>query len=271
MDLTGWAIEQFLRFVLVTGRMSGLFLMAPFFGEGGLPERMKVALAAVTALVLVPVLPVGDPPVAVTSMGLGSYVVALVGELAVGAAIGLAVAVVLVGLELAGLFVGQQTGLAFANVVDPIGGDQVSVMGQFNRFLALVVFLAIGGHRMLLMAMARSFETAPLGRVWAMFGSAGESAGPGAVAAALVGLSARMFTIALGVAAPVIVTLVLVTVALGLVARTVPQMNILVVGFPVRILLGWGIVLLGLGATVVLTRDAFFRLFEDLMDLVGAL
>jgi len=258
MDLTRWAMEQFLRLALVTARVSGLFLVAPGLSTAGIPRRVKVGLAGIVALVILPALPLESSQVVIGAMGLRAYLVAMFGELLVGAAIGLVPAIVLTGIELGGLFVGRQTGLAFANVMNPISGSQVSVMGRFYGFLALVVFLTIGGHRMLVLAVCRSFEVAPLGAF--QFNAE--------VPAAIVGLSGQIFTIGLAVAAPVLVTLVLITVALGLIARTVPQMNILVIGFPVRILLGWLVVVISLGAVVVLSRNLFLRMFEDLFALV---
>ena len=264
LDITRRAVEEFLRFALITARVSGLFLVAPVWGGGGVPRRVKVALAAMVALVLLPVVPRGNPA-ALIDGGLLQYLAAVGGELLVGTALGLVAAMVLAGIELGGLFVGRQTGLALANVIDPSSGNQVSVMGRFYRFLALVVFLGVGGHRMLVMALCRSYEVAPLGAVAL---NASRVAGSGELAAALVGAAGRMFTIGLAVAAPVVVTLVVTTIALGLIARTVPQMNILVVGFPVRILLGWLVTLISIGAVAVLAVDLFERMFGDLLGLV---
>ena len=109
MDVTRWVAEQFLRFVLVASRVSGLFLVAPMLGDAGVPRRLKVGLAAIFALVILPALPGDSRAVNVGAMSLKGYLVAGLGELAVGLTIGLVAAIVLAGLQLAGLFVGRQT------------------------------------------------------------------------------------------------------------------------------------------------------------------
>lgn len=259
MDLTRVAIEQFLRFVLVACRVAGIFVVAPMLSSESVPQRVKVGLSVIVALVVWPVLPAGMWRVDVGAVGLGAFGLTALGELAIGLMIGLVVAIVLAGIEMAGLFVGQQTGLAFANVLDPLRGEQVDVTGQFYAFLALVVFLVIGGHRMLVAAILRSFQAVPLG------GFRLTAAAP----TALVTLAGQMFSVAVTISAPVVVTLIVTTVAMGLIARTVPQMNILVIGFPVRILLGWVILLASLGAVAIWSRELFVRMFEDVAEVIS--
>lgn len=258
MDLTRWAIQEFLRFVLTAARVSGLFLVAPMLSQSSVPQRVKVGLSAVVALAVWPALPPGSGGLNVLGLSLAGYLVAMLGELAVGVAVGLVAAIVMAGVEMAGLFIGQQTGLAFANVLNPLSDTQESVMGQFYSFFVLVIFLFIGGHRMLVAAILRSFEALPLG---------GVRLSPD-VAAGVVGLAGQIFVIAVTLSAPVVLALVLATIAMGLVARTVPQLNILAIGFPIRILLGWMIVLLSLAAVAVWSQDLFGRMFEDLAAVV---
>jgi flagellar biosynthetic protein FliR len=258
VDLTRVAIEQFLRFVLVVGRVAGLFLLAPMLGATSVPERVKVALAAMVALVVLPVLPAGAGA-AVGALNLGAYVVVLLGELVIGLAIGLVAAMLLSGVEMAGLFVGQQTGTALANVINPFTETESSDMGQFYSFFALAVFLVIGGHRMLVAAVLRSFEAVPLGGFRFNLD----------LASAVVPLAGQIFVVALTLSAPVVVTLVLTTIALGFMARTMPQLNIFSTGFPVRLLLGPLVVLLSIGAVGFWSRDLFLSMFDDLADLIA--
>ena len=259
MDLTRLAIEEFLRFVLVATRMSGLFILAPALGSSGIPTRIKVALAGLVGLIVLPALPPARIGVDVAALSVPGYVVVMAGELLIGLTIGLVAAFVLTGVEMAGLFVGQQTGTGLANVINPMTGSEVSDMGQFYSFLALAVFLVIGGHRMLVAAMLRSFDAVPLGafRFSADLGLA------------VVPMAGRIFVIALTLSAPAVTALVLTTVAMGLIARTVPQLNILTAGFPIRILLGWFIVLVSLGAVALWSRDLFLRMFDDLAGLIA--
>lgn len=266
MDVTRLAIEGFLRFVLTAARVSGLFLVSPALSPSGVPRRVKVGLAVMVALVVFPVLPAASASLDVGAMTLGAFLVGMIGELAIGVTIGLVAAFVMAGLEMAGLFIGQQTGLALANVINPISGTSVSVMGRFYSLFGLVIFLIIGGHRMLVAAILKSFQAVPLAGAWQGQPGAGAAAEP--IALRIVSLSGQIFAIAVAVSAPVVLALVLTTLALGLIARTVPQLNILAVGFPVRIWLGWTIVLISLGAVGYLSRDLFFQMFEDLASII---
>ena len=258
MDVTRMAIEQFLRFVLTTARVSGLFLMAPMLSDGGVPRRVKIGLAAIVGLIVFPVLPPASARFDVGGLTLAGFVVVLVAELAVGLVIGLLTAIVMAGIEMAGLFVGQQTGVALANVINPLSGSSVSVMGRFYSYFALVVFLTIGGHRLLVAAILKSFLAVPIGGLRFTSG----------LAEGVAALSGQMFVIAVTISAPVVLALVLATLALGLVARTVPQLNILAIGFPLRIGLGWTVAMLSLAAVAVLSRDLFLRMFEDMGALI---
>lgn len=218
--------------LLVTARVAGVMLAAPVLGHSVVPVKVRVLVAVGIGLAAVgrladPVrLPPHWPDLAV---GLGC-------ELLLGFAIGYAARLIFAGVELGAFHVAQQMGLSLAQVANPLAADAPSSVRGLLRLLAVVVFLAVGGHRALIGGLMQTFRTVPpLGFV--------PAAGMTNTIAAMLGAS---FVLALKVAAPVLIALLLATVALGLLHRTMPQCNLLSVGLPTRAMLG----LLVLAATL---------------------
>jgi flagellar biosynthetic protein FliR len=154
--------------------------------------------------------------------------VSAVGEVLIGLLAGFAIRLIFEGIQLAGELAGYQMGLAIAEVIDPSSEDQVAILSQFMNLLAMLVFLAINGHHWFIRTLVESYEAIP---------PVGFQP-TGAVIERLTRLTSDMFIVSLKAGAPVVVALLLGTVAFGLVARTVPQMNIFVVSMPVNIALG---------------------------------
>lgn len=218
---TSWAATL----LLVTARIGGIFMIAPVFSAAALPFRLRLLISIVMANALAALLaPVAAPAT------LGHLVAAVLCELAVGLTIGYAARLVFAGVQLGAFHVGQQMGFSLMDAFGAASADpEISgVMRRFFYLVAIVIFLGIGGHRDVIWAMRRTFQTVPL---------AGFSVSESLLemVAALLGAS---FVLALKVAAPVLITLLLATVALGLLQRTLPQYNTLTVGLPARALVG---------------------------------
>lgn len=241
--------------MLVIFRMAGLMIAAPMFGSTVIPLRVRIGLAVAFGLVLLPV--VG--PLLPRSLTLGSAVAGLAGEFVLGLLLGLAVDVVFAGIQIAGLMVGQQAGIALAQTFNPAFESQTSILGQLYFFVALMVFLAVGGHRALMRGLIESFRTVPV-----MSFVADESA-----MHLLAGLLQSSLILAVRLAGPTLIALFLASVALNFVARTVPQLNILVVGFPLRVTVALLISAAALYGMQELFCDALDELFEGLRALLG--
>jgi len=146
-------------------------------------------------------------------------------------------------------------------VVDPLTSAQVPVMGQFQYILAILLFLALNGHHLMIIALRQSFDLVPVSSFWftpelaTKFSAMGED----------------MFLMALKVGAPSVGALFLAEMALGMVARTVPQMNVFIVGIPMKIALGFIIVLAAMPIFYTLMAHAFDSLFRDLIELSRAM
>jgi flagellar biosynthesis protein FliR len=215
-------------FLLVLARFAGLVVAAPVLGHALVPVRVRAGLAAMLALAITPALPVAPPPA-----DLWSLTGALAVETALGTLLGLVVQFVLAGVELGGQLAGIQMGFGIANLIDPQADAQVTVVARWQQLLALLVFLSLDVHHLLIRALLESFRAAPAGAV----------VPDGLGLRGAVALAGELFTLGLRIAAPVVVALLLTGAVLGVLARTIPQLNVFVVGFPVNV--GVGLVMLG--------------------------
>lgn len=216
---------EFAAFALILLRVSVLVFLAPIFGSELVPNQIKVALALVFALILTPMVKVNPELFPTTMWG---FIPLILGELFMGLAISLILRLILEGVQLAGQYIGFQMGFAIVNVIDPQTGTQSSVLSQFAYILALVIFLAVNGHYIVIRALMQSFELVPVGQPLLntiVFNNVSNA-------------MAQMFVIAIKIGAPALVVLFGVKVAMGIVAKTVPQLNVLFVGMPLYIIVG---------------------------------
>jgi flagellar biosynthetic protein FliR len=230
-------------FSLVLSRISGLLMTLPAFGPLEVPGRIRALLAVALTLVLVPTQASGEfvRPTTVVEYGL------LVGsELLVGAALGLGVAILVSGIQMAGLVVSQLSGLSLAEALDPSFDASVPLFSELLRVLTVVTFLAIGGHRLVLGGLMDTFAAIP----------PGQPAFAAGVPAALSTLVGESLALGLRAAAPTIVATLLATLVLGLIGRAVPQLNVLAVGFGMNTLVALGAFALSLAGVVWLFQDA---------------
>jgi flagellar biosynthetic protein FliR len=254
----GYGADRLQAFLLVNFRLGGMFLVAPIFSRQSIPPMVKAGLAIMLAILLMPAIINAGVPAVPSLADLSALVFK---EVLVGVIVGLMLKLLFYAAQTAGSVIGFQSGLAIANVVDPSTKSQVNMLGQFWVLVASMIFLAINGHHLLITSLADSFQVIPLGG--AVFGA-------GAVDL-LLRLSGIMFTLALKMAAPILLTVFLVDVALGVLARTIPQMNIFVIGIPVKITVS--LLMIGVSLPVfswaLNTMTAF--LDEHLQEMIGAL
>ncbi len=212
-------------FFLIFLRVGAILMSMPIFKSRSIPVLFKVALALAASIVLFPLL---DRTAFPALSHLGSFAVGAVGEILLGFSIGMAVNLIFVGLQMAGQISGYQMGLALARVMDPAAGQQVPLLAQFFQLFAFLLFLTLNAHHWFLKALAGSFKLIP------PFGFRFS----GSLIEQLMGIAGNMFVIAIQVGAPVIAALLLTSIAFGLIARTVPQMNVLFVAMPLKIMIG---------------------------------
>ena len=235
-------ISLVLTFVLVFFRLAGMMLFAPLFGSARIPRRVKVMLVSVLTLGIAS--GVGQrvtlPP---TTWQLAA---AIGGEMAFGLAMGMALSLIFVAAQWAGELIGQQMGLNLSEVFDPQFGGSGSVLGELYFMLTLVVFLSIDGHHAMLRGVRESFDALPLLSVGVDRG----------VFDTVTGLLGGATVLAIRLAAPMLVTMLIVDLVLGLIGKTMPQMNVMSAGLTLRAVVGMVIVIVGLSMTSSVLRDA---------------
>ncbi|MBI9085907.1 MAG: flagellar type III secretion system protein FliR [Desulfobacterales bacterium] len=249
------SLAQLQLFLFVFVRVAAILMTLPVFSGNAVPTQFKIGMAMAVSMVLFPLLP---PMAAPAAAGPVALALGLFREVALGAAIGLAVKIFFAGVQLAGQTVGYQMGMAIANVMDPATSVQVPILAQFNNLIAVLIFLIINAHHWFIRALAESFGRIPL---------AGFNMGP-AFFDHLIRLSSEMFVVAVKVGAPVIVALLLTSVALGLVARTVPQMNIFMVAMPLKIIIGLVFMGICLPHMVSFLRQLFHHLYNSVLAIM---
>ena len=207
-------------FMLVLARMAGLMLAAPVFSSALIPMRVKVLLTLAMSLAVFPMVSVHMAgPVTLASAAMG-----MIGELMIGLFSGFGATLLFLAVQVAGQLMGQQAGLALGEVFNPVLDSSMTAASELFFFVALMVFVGVGGHRDLVEALLQSFQAIPpLG-----FRVSDDLVG---LTVEILGLS---FMWAIRIAGPVMLALVVTLVALGFIGRSVPQLNILTVGFPLK-------------------------------------
>lgn len=228
-------LEHIAPALLVVFRIGGLMVYGPVFGSSVVPVRLKAFLSLALGLSVYPLMSreiFAGQELALDLWSLGPLVAT---ELLIGMVVGYVASFPMVAVQTGGLMMGQQMGLGFARFYNPAIDDQADIVGQVLFFLALALFLSIGGHDAMVLAVFNSFKHIPLGQF----------AADGDLIALICGMLLTALEIALRVAAPVLAMIFLESLAMGFIAKTVPQLNILSLGFPLRIIAGVGLVALG--------------------------
>ncbi len=212
-------------FGLVLCRIGGLVLAAPILSSMTIPLRVRAAVTALLGLIMLPI--AAHAPVALPDSVLG-YLPIVLQEMGLGLLMGFSAAMLIASLEAAGGLAAQQIGVALAQVASPDTHRQEHVISVFLGIIGLLLFLAADGHHWLIRALASSYRQVPLGMaVWRSEFSE------------LLREGLSGFTlVALRIAAPLMGIMFMLTVLIALIARTVPQMNILLVGYPVKVFVG---------------------------------
>ena len=225
--------EQIETFFFVLLRVSAIVATMPILSNRNVPVRIKGGLSLIVAFLILPFVENAATPVTVLPL-----ILAMTGEVMIGIIMGFAGRLMFNGIQLAGQLIGFQMGYSVANVYDPISNAQVSIVAQFLNLVAILVFLGVNGHHLFLYGIRESYRIIPP----FTFHFSGE------LTQQLIALSKDIFIIAIKTGAPVFAMLLMISIGFGLIARTVPQINILIAGFPIKI--GMGLIGLGLALPV---------------------
>jgi len=225
VDIWPLPYHDFASFFLIFIRVSVILFMFPFFSAQVIPVFSKAGLALMITLVLYPVTSIPEGKFPFTGWEMAHIIL---GELMIGMILGLMIQLFFEGIRMMGQLVGFQTGFAITNVLDPQSGIQISILANMAYLVAMVIFLLLNGHHIALKAIRDSFEVIHIGsfRIDQQ------------VVLEIMRHTSDMFLIALKIGAPAICALLLTKVAFGLVTKLMPQMNIMIVAFPIQIIVG---------------------------------
>lgn len=226
-------------------RISALMISEPVLGNRAIPIRVRIGFSFMLAVLVASILP-APPPVELAS---ATGLLMAAQQIIIGLTIGFTMRILMAAIEMAGSLAGLTMGLGFATFYDPQNSAQVPVVGQFMGLLAILMFFAINGHLMVITALVESFQVLPI--------SAKPFAAGGFQALALAG--GQIFVIGVLLSLPVMAALLIVNVAMGVMSRAAPQLNLFAVGFPLTLTAGFVVLLMALPYLA----PHFSRLYEE--------
>lgn len=253
-----FSLKEVIRFGVVLMRIGGVMAFAPLFNSRSIPIQSKVILALVSTLALSPSVPLSQIP---DDLGLATILTSAVSQVLMGMTLGLAAAFVFAGLQFAGQIISFQLGFAIINLIDPTSEVEMPVFAFFQDYLGLILFMLAGGHHWFFLAISSSFTYLPLSGI----------ALKGPIVQEVIGLSGHILTSGVQIAGPVIAVTVIADIVLGVISRAAPQINILIVGMPVKTLVGFTCLSISFYFMPQLLGKAFMQLHSDLFALMRAL
>lgn len=243
-------------FFLLFIRISGFTFVAPIFSSKNVPNYVKIGFSLAVAFILYPFF---YSTQIVIPESIFPYIIILFKELVVGMVIGFASSMIFYAIQSAGNILDMQIGFGIVNIFDPLSGQQLPLVGNFKYMLALIVFLVTNGHHVLLTALVDSFRLVPVTGV--VFHTE--------LMGIFVNMVTELFVLALKISLPVLVAILLTDMALGVLARTMPQMNVFVVGVPGKIIVGIFVLSLALPAYIAFLEVAFNGMYSNIYHLLA--
>lgn len=239
---------MFQTWLLILMRVAPIIFMMPVFHSRNIPARVKAGLTLIISLALLPTVKIetGLFPSEPLSFGFFAF-----SEVMIGFLLGFSVRLIFAGLQMAGEIAAFQMGFGMARVMDPQSGSESTVVTEFYYLIGLLLFLAVDGHHWFFKALSQSFHLLAPGEFQPREG----------LVQHFFHLSGRMFVLAIKIAAPILAIMILVQIALGIIARMIPQVNLLMSSFPLTI--GLGLIFLGL------SMDVIWPILKNLMDESG--
>lgn len=251
MDIFSMMQQQLGVFLLILLRVSGICMAAPIFGSRNIPQYAKIGFSLALTYIIFPMVYHAD--IVIPEQVL-PYLFLVAKEFLVGLLLGIAGFMVFYAVQMSGQVLDTQIGFGMVNIMDPMSGHQVPLVGNFKYILAVLIFLAINGHHVLLAALFESFTIVPVAHVSPSLMLTG----------IFLNMVSKIFIIAFKLTLPVLVALLLTDLSLGILARTMPQMNIFVVGVPGKIGIGIFVLSLALPFYIYFLEVAFNEMYSDI-------
>ncbi|MBW2092543.1 MAG: flagellar biosynthetic protein FliR [Deltaproteobacteria bacterium] len=258
MSLPAFHIIEFMSFILILIRISIIMTVVPVFGSRLIPAQIKIPLIMVMSFFLWNTIKVDVSYFPTSFIGFAPLIL---GEVFIGLTMALLIRTIFAGVQLAGQYIGYQMGMAIANVMDPQTGMQTSILAEFSNILVLFMFLAFNGHYLIIKGLVESFNLVAPGHLF-----------PNPAVFDLVsGSASRMFILAIKIGAAPFAVLFLTKVSMGIIAKTVPQMNVLFVGLPLYIMVGLLVFGLSLTFFPTILKEVFSELDLSILKLLRSM
>jgi len=246
-------VQHFKIFFLIFIRITSLFFVAPFFSSGDIPILIRAGLAFFIALIIFPVVFSGLP--LYPDVNASAFVLNVLNQIIIGVIIGLIAQIFYLIFQVSGQYYTIQIGFGMINTLDPLSQTEIAILGTFQGIIGMIVFLFISGHHFLIFSIVKSFGYFPLFNLKLA----------GLTIETLTVAISKMFYLGFMFAVPLIGVIFIMTVILGLLAKIAPQMNLLMLGFPLNILVGMSMLLL----LQLLLLEASKDLYAYMMDFIN--
>ncbi|MGE4318278.1 MAG: flagellar biosynthetic protein FliR [Deferribacterales bacterium] len=247
-------IQLFVTFFAVVVRIAAILNTAPVFGSSTVKPHIRMLLAVVIAMICIH----SVQKIPITNFNTFTLVMIVGKEVLLGASMGLMSHFLFAGVQFAGQIVGTQMGFSVVNVFDPQSNTSVSIISSFLNIAMILIFISLGGHLMVIQAIIASFKTIPVG----IFPIHPEGL------QYMVKLFSMIFVTAIKITAPVFVTLLVLQVVMGIIGRMVPQINLMIVGFPIQIAVGLSVLAASMNYFYIVFEKLLHRYFEEVANLI---
>ena len=235
-------------YFLVFLRVTGVFVVSPIFGRQNLPTYYKIGFSFFITLIIASSAVIVAPVSYGTSV---EYVLLAAREFLVGASVGFIPYLMFSAIYLAGQIIDMKIGFSMVNVLDPVSNIQIPITANFYYILCMLMFISVNAHHMVILTLSKSYGLIPLGSFHI----------DGDLIRALMRLFSDIFTVGFRIAAPIVFTTLLTDVALGIISKAMPQINVFMVGMPLKILVGIVI--------MIVTLPAMLYIFGSLFNNIG--
>lgn len=257
MELIEFVLQRLNLIFIIFSRLTGFFAIVPIFGRRNFPTIAKIVLAFFCSLIILPIINLDNK----IPDQILPYAAIILKEFFIGFIIGFCVFLMFTAIYVAGQLIDMKIGFGIVNVLDPQINIQVPIMGNFQYIITMLIFLTINGHHLLLDALIKSYTII----------SIGEGFFSEAFFEKIIEMFSEMFLIAFKISLPVIGAVFLADVALGIVARTVPQMNVFIVGLPIKVALGIFVMVFYLPMYLIIIDVMFNGAYNNIFSVIRAM
>ncbi len=254
--LTLLSPKNIVIFVIILTRISGLIMSAPLFSTYPIPQQVKIWLIALISFILFPIVSATtgfNVPLSVPEL-----IVFLIREFSIGFVIGFVANFIFAAVQMGGEFISMQIGLSMSQVLDPVTGNNLQIVSQFYMLVTTMVFIGLNAHQWLFYALYQSYKSFPPGIDYLFTPS---------MVSQILHMSAEMFAISISVILPIFCVMFVSEVLMGFMSKMIPQMNIFMVAIPLKVYVGFVLILMFLSPTVTYLVNIIESYLKNLIEI----